>query len=294
MNLNRCMRWTCGLPLFDSLPDVMKPAGNKPLKIVVIENEGSGGLFHRDTKFMYDHADFEGKEQIRDNLLVWGDGGYSGLKLDKPEHVKLIVAEAIAVHEPDVIFMEPFRGLHSANENDNSEISKVLEIAESMAAEYQIAVMLAHHEKKNGGDASDDMDLLRGATAFEGSAATIEHHRAVSGDRFRELIWSKMRYSAKPAPVRMHWNGARYWYEHVEESAIATAILTLLTNAPDAMTVAEIAEETRETQRKVRDVLTTLTDGDDAQVKRTRAPGPGQGAGYRIKLGEGEGSGLGV
>lgn len=289
MNLNRIMRWTAGKPMFDTLPDILVPAENKPLRVVVIENEGSGGMFHKQSKLMYDNADFEGKELIRENMLVWGDGGYQGLKLDNPKHIEWIIRAAIEEHNPDVLFMEPFRQLWTGNENDSTEMARVLDIAEGLAAEHQIAVLIAHHEKKNVEEGADLMDRLRGSGAFEGTAGCIEHHSSVSQDRYRELAWSKNRYAPKPAPIRMVWNNDRFWYEHVADSAVAVAVLTVLTNAAEAMPVAEIADETGETQARVRKALEELSEDD--KIKRTSAPG-GKGSAWRVMTTTSEGLGV--
>lgn len=294
LNMNRLFRWAAGLPWFDTLPTPELYPVEGPLRIVVIENEGAAGMLHVNLTAMVAGSNMTEpeKELALENMMLWGDGGYSSLKLDTPGHPEWIIREAIEKHEPDVLFMEPFRNLTTVNENDSQEMAKVLQTAEGMATEYNIAVLLAHHETKAQDDGGEQMNRLRGSGAFEGSASVIEHHTAVTGNKYRELSWSKSRYKMAPAPVRMKWNNDRFWYEHVAETEIERTVLTTLTNSTDAMTVSELADETGETQRKLRDVIKNLLDSE--QITRARGGAPGQtGSAFRIKNTDDTG-GLGV
>jgi hypothetical protein len=59
MNLNRMLRWSAGLPMFDGWVDgdgnhLLAP--DMPLKILIVENEGAAGMFHRQIGLML-HAE---------------------------------------------------------------------------------------------------------------------------------------------------------------------------------------------------------------------------------------------
>ena len=63
--------------------DVLAPSA--PLRTLVIENEGAPGMFHQQITTMVNAAGYltdEDRKVVLENVLIWGDGGYSGLKLD--------------------------------------------------------------------------------------------------------------------------------------------------------------------------------------------------------------------
>lgn len=278
MNLNRLMRWTAGVPMFGSLTGALEPTG--PLKVLVVENEGAAVMFHRIVNRMFDHGEFtpEQRDLIDKNFYVWGDGGYSGLKLDKSGAL-LLRAELERIH-PDVVFIEPMRFLWTGEENSASEMVVVLDNLTALATEFGIGVVLSHHERKGGAEDGEMMSLARGSTALEGAVAVMENFKAVKNGDYRELSWSKSRYEAAPGPVRMAWDHPTHWYSHVPESAGGAEVLSILSAAGAPLTVKMIAEECGETEAKVRRVLAKLLEDDPPRIARFAVPG--QGYMYRV------------
>jgi hypothetical protein len=180
MNMNRMMRWCAGLPMFD---DWKSPAGDHqlvpteetPLKILVIENEGAGGLFHRQLGIM---LNAEGRftdaqrELVKENMLIWGDGGYSDLKLDDPKRIQQ-VKDGCEKWEPDIVFIEPFRGLWTGEENSATDMAKVADALSEIAAAANCGIQLSHHERKSGvGEDGEKMSAGRGSSRLRaGSTA---------------------------------------------------------------------------------------------------------------------------
>jgi RecA-family ATPase len=242
VSLNCLVRWSMGKPLFDELDDVLAPVG--PLRILVIENEGAPGHFQKILKLIL-HKNGFAKDEIelaRENMHIWGDGGWSGLKLDHDDNVELI-STAAAKTKADILFIEPFRGLWSGDENSSTDMAVVLDSMSQIASENQCGVMLTHHETKSGGG-EEAMDAARGSTAFEGHAAVMARWSQVRGGRQSEMSWVKWRYDEKPAPVRMEFERETWSYRLVEENELERDILKLLGQFPgDYFTLAEIREE---------------------------------------------------
>lgn len=281
VNLNRLMAWAAGRPFLG----VLKPCA--PLKCLVVENEGAAVMFHRKIKRMVEHSGFNPTELglVADNFNVWGDGGYSGLKLDESGNFKL--RSEIERIKPDIVFIEPLRFLHTGEENSATEMAIVLDSLAGLAAEYQVGVILSHHERKGGIEEDGEMmSLARGSTALEGAVDVMENFKSVKGGDFRELSWSKSRYEEPPGPLRMVWDHSRHWYTLVPASAGGAEILDVLSAAGAPVSVKMIADETGESEAKTRRELQKLIDEEPPRISRFAVPG--QGYMYRVEAGDSE------
>lgn len=292
MNLNRIMKMACGRPMFDGLkikdgtPMLAPP---KPLKVLVIENEGAAGMFHRQVGIML-HAEGyltdEDRELVKENVLIWGDGGWSGLKLDDEKMLSEVRA-GIEKWEPDVVFIEPFRGLWKGEENSSTDMAVVADALSGIASDYDCGVILTHHEKKSGrGEEGEGMSAARGSTVLEGVVATMENFEVAKGGDFREVSWSKVRYGGGHAliPIRMEWQPGDWWYRHVALEEIEQTLLNILADAhPEAMTIKDIMDETGEKEHTVRKQIKGLVDAGKVKKMPNQHSGNGStGARYRL------------
>lgn len=289
--LNQFIRWSAGLPWFDEWMDMQ---GNHfyapqdgPVKTLVIENEGAGGLFHKQLGLMF-HAGKpyltdEQRETALDNFHVWGDGGYAGIKLDDPEKLKW-VRTGLEKYEPDIVLIEPFRGLWNGEENSSTDMGAVADAMVEMAADFNCAVLLTHHENKaGGGESGEDMSRARGSSVLEGVVTVMEHWQGVQGDDYRELSQSKNRHGKKTPPARLEWDGDSWWYSYVPDSDVAEAIIEALTNADEPMSVKDLAEVTGESERKVRQHCKELSEDNKLKAQASSSNGKGS-TGIRYRL----------
>lgn len=273
VSLNRILRWAAGKPLFEDLPDVLAP--REPVKTLIIENEGAAGLFHHRISAMAKHLGAEGDlDAIRENVFVWGDGGYSALKLDDEGLVDL-VRRGVEQCEPDIIMLEPLRGLWRGEENSSTELSVVMDALHAIANDYDLAVQLTHHERKSGaGDSGEAMYAVRGSVILSDLAAVVERWRTVQAGSLRELYWTKCRYGQAPAPIRMKFDPLTWCYEHVPEDVLEREVLKALgTVAGEWMSTEEVSDIIEEAIDKARKVLNKLFDQD--RIKKTRGVGGG-------------------
>lgn len=281
---NRMIRWAAGRPLFDELSDCQVPVG--PLKILLIENEGVAWDMQNKLESLLINAGLTEDERdlARENLMIWGDGGYSGLKIDKDEDYALI-RKGIAERRPDIVMMEPFRGLWMGEENDATAMEAVLDKLVQIAAEFECAIMLSHHARKaEAGDSDEWMNASRGSNVLEGKVAVMENFREAKGGDYRELKWSKSRYFPPAASIRMQYDVETHRYEYVPWGDLAREIKRLM--AQDEMfwwTEEELADETNEEKKLVHAALKELLDSD-AILKKSRE----KGTVYRPKSGTGE------
>lgn len=289
VNLNRVMRWSMGLPLFPEEPEIFAPV--RPLKILVIENEGAAGHFQ---KVLRDILQAEGneftdeqKDLARENFLVWGDGGWSSLKLDEPENYALI-DRACRIHKPDVIFMEPLRGLWTGEENSNTEMANLMDKLNGLANLHECGILITHHEKKGNPEAGiDPMDAARGAAALTDLAAIVESWAPVQGGKQRELKWTKNRFNPfPPAPVRMEFVIERWGYRMVKEDEALRGFIQIMQQVPDQWwTIKALMEESGENYQAARRRAEKLVDEGRAKKKSL---GAGEGMGYRLVTNNGD------
>jgi hypothetical protein len=295
MNLNRILRWSAGLPMFDDWKDEEgndNLAPSKPLKTLVIENEGAGGLFHRQIGLMLHAEDYmtkEARETAKENVLIWGDGGYSGLKLDDPAKLE-IVRQGCEIWKPDIVFVEPFRGLWNGEENSSTDMAVVVDALVEIAADFQCGVMLAHHERKSGaGEDGEKMSAGRGSTVLEGAVTVMENFESVVKGKFRELTWSKSRHGKAPNPVRMEWDSDAWWYSHSPASQIEETVISALREFGDeAMSISDLAEHTNENKNKLREACKVMKDDSRIVALPSMPLGNGGTTGPRYRLPSGD------
>lgn len=281
VSLNRVVRWSMGKPLFDALPDVLVPADNRPLRTLIIENEGAPGHFQFVIKTILERNGFtdEEKSLARANVLIWGDGGWSSLKLDDPENVAM-VDRALASTRPDMVFIEPMRGLWKGDENSSTEMHVLLDNLSALANDYDLGVLLTHHERKSGAESGEDpMSAARGSGVLEGHAAVMERWLPRKGDRQRELSWTKSRFREAPAPIRMQFERDSWSYRYIAEDETDRVVIQALQGAGTWISVKELAEEIEETVDTTRRRVLKLVK--DERVDRRTIPGEGHV--FRIK-----------
>jgi hypothetical protein len=273
VSLNRLMRWGMGKPLFDELPELFHPT--RPLRILIIENEGNGGHFHGILHTILRESDFTDDERAtaRENIHIWGDGGWSGLKVDRQEDFAL-VNRAVQETQADLLFVEPFRGLWQGEENSATDMAIVCDQFSEIANTHACGVMLTHHERKSGvgeGDGADPMSAARGSGVLEGAAAVMERWVHVKNGQQSEISCIKNRFDEEYIPVRMEFERQRWGYRYVAEDEKLRDVKKILAKQPgQGFSLAEVAQEMGENEQRTRKWLNTLSNDDEQPVDRQR------------------------
>lgn len=291
MNLNRIVRWAAGKPFFDTFTNGDGEAylmPEKPLRILIIENEGSAGMFHNKMGIMVNNCGKiltdDDRKLVRENIMIWGDGGYSGLKLDDPAMLNKVRA-GCEKHDPDILFIEPFRSLWKGEENSSTDMANMVDNLVALATDFSLGVVLSHHERKSGaGDDGELMSAGRGSTVLEGVVALMENWQKAKGGDFREITWSKARYLQPPPPTRVEYKPDLMWYTHVPLDEIENSVIAAISNNDEVpMSVSELSEDLQEQKNKLYPILARLSE--DGRLRKMPSQSNGEGStGHRYRL----------
>lgn len=83
------------------------------------------------------------------------------------------IEEFIKGREIGALFLDPFISMHTAPENDNNAMDQVVSICKILAGKSDIAINIAHHTRKIGGESeahAGDAEAGRGASAIKDAA----------------------------------------------------------------------------------------------------------------------------
>lgn len=133
---------------------------------VLAKRMGEGGDLN--PRMLY-HTDEE-LATFNSNFIM---SGRMAAKIDMPDGNAEIV-KRIKQHQPDIVIFDPLVNFISANENDNREMSAVLQMINAMAEDHDFATVILHHVGKLKRDASGQFadgspfEKIRGASALRG------------------------------------------------------------------------------------------------------------------------------
>lgn len=103
-------------------------------------------------------------------LYVNAKGLKPKVMLDYPEDVAALVAD-LKRYQTEFLILDVMRVLHSAEENDNTEMQKVIDVLNSIQVETGASICLIHHDNKR--DDATLTERARGASAIAGWAEFI-------------------------------------------------------------------------------------------------------------------------
>ncbi|WP_217913106.1 AAA family ATPase [Miltoncostaea marina] len=153
---------------------------SKPHRCLYLTGEGRQEA-HRDRLAAMRPA-FESHPEAQpggaERYMVLGNGGTVPLRIDVPGHAALLKAH-IEEHGVEVLLLDTFRTLHTANENDSSEMEAVWCALRRLLDETGCAAILTHHTKKGAG--RNRREAARGGSFQENVASAFLVEQAGSG-----------------------------------------------------------------------------------------------------------------
>jgi hypothetical protein len=186
-------------------------------------------------------------------VLFWRDT--AGLKW--PEVARQAVQEALRLGAGLLVVdtLGQFAGLSGDSENSAGDALAAMEPLQEAAATHDLAVVIARHERKSGGDVGDSG---RGSSAFAGAVDIVLSLRRGEGNTRPtvRVIHGLSRYDETPDTLAI---------ELTENGYVALGSATAVAAAEARKAILEVVPTTEETAMKLDDLQ------EAAQVKRTPA-----------------------
>jgi RecA-family ATPase len=145
------------------------------------------------------------QQMLEKNLYVNTRAQTPGLMLDNKEEMNELLA-AIKAKRLEFVILDVFNVLHAADENDNTEMRKVLNQCKRIQDESGAAISILHHFNKDTGGSITQR--LRGASAISGFAEwMIGITMADEDSRVRRMEF-ELKAACPPEPIYFHIKAA--------------------------------------------------------------------------------------
>jgi hypothetical protein len=112
---------------------------------------------------------------------------------DAQDRARLL--RTVEVLQPRLLLLDPLVRLHQANENDAVEMAQLLSGLRELQKRFQVAVVVAHHTRKNGGGSGQPGQGLRGSSDLWAWSDSNLYLR-----RDQDQLVLSMEHRAAPAP----------------------------------------------------------------------------------------------
>lgn len=173
--------------------------------------------------------------------------------------------DAIDRYKPRLLVLDPFVRLHRIDENDAGQVSALLGYLRELQREYDVAIMVVHHARKNGG--SQPGQSLRGSGDFFAWADSLLH---VHRHRGQLILTVEHRNAPAPQPINLRLAGDHDVHLEVQSShpcnpaepdpqdALDTSIIDALTAAAQPMPRADLRQSLHVRNKRLGDALLRL------------------------------------
>lgn len=108
--------------------------------------------------------------------------------------------DAVRRYAPRLLVLDPFVRLHRIDENDAGEVSALLGYLRTLQRQHDVAVLVVHHARKNGGAGAQAGQSLRGSGDFH---AWGDSNLYVRRQKDALLLTIEHRAAAAPDPLRL-------------------------------------------------------------------------------------------
>jgi hypothetical protein len=133
-------------------------------------------------------------------------------RVDKADFLGPMIAELKAI-QPEFVILDVLNVLHSADENDNTEMRAVVEELSRLQREVGCSLGVVHHFNKGEGTLTQ---RLRGATAIAGWAEWLIGIEGIPGEPHTRQMQFELKAASQPNPL--------YYTVRTDESACSTRI----------------------------------------------------------------------
>jgi RecA-family ATPase len=175
--------------------------------------------------------------------------------------------DAVRRYAPRLLVLDPFVRLHRIDENDAGEVSALLGYLRTLQRQHDVAVLVVHHARKNGGAGAQAGQSLRGSGDFhawgdsnlyvrrqkDALVLTIEHRAAAAPELLRlQLV------ASDHAVVHLALASGDAPGEHEPPRDLDPLVLDALGRAGRALSRSQLRAELRVRNERLGDALLRL------------------------------------
>ncbi len=144
---------------------------------------------------------------------------------------------AVALYTPRLLVLDPFVRLHRIDENDAGQVSAVLGYLREVQRAHDVAVLVVHHARKNGGGQAGQS--LRGSGDFFAWADSLLYMRRHRG---RLLLTAEHRGAPAPEPIDLELVGDEQAHLQIDLEPDSPNAQGSETPAPDQVVLAALTQ----------------------------------------------------
>jgi hypothetical protein len=173
---------------------------SEPTRVALISREDAPGLTARRIRRAMIGMGFDPNDALWDtNLLVNTRDQSKSLMLDDDEQLTAIITE-MQRKKIEFCILDVLNILHDADENDNTEMRKILGRVTQIRDEVGCQICVVHHSVKDWDDTKTLSQLARGSSAIAGFAEYIIGIRMVDEDKqVRQMRFETKSDSPQPS-----------------------------------------------------------------------------------------------
>ena len=180
--------------------DFMDVPFSRPLKVVWFQAEIIAEFLKRRIELYYRR--FAGDDDLRrmgfDNLII---SGRLRKNLMKDADIQAF-SDEVAFHEPDIVMIDPVINFFDGEENNNSDIRRLMDRIDMLMEMNNVSVILAHHTGKERADDKTFMSA-RGGSVFAG---WFDSGIKLSGEKPEVSMFYEARNAREPEEHLAHFN----------------------------------------------------------------------------------------
>jgi RecA-family ATPase len=180
--------------------DFMDVPFSKPLKVVWFQAEIIAEFLKRRIELYYRR--FAGDDELRqvgfNNLII---SGRLRKNLMKDADIQAF-SDEVAFHNPDIVMIDPVINFFDGEENNNSDIRRLMDRIDMLMEMNNVSVILAHHTGKERADDKTFMSA-RGGSVFAG---WFDSGIKLSGEKPEVSMFYEARNAKEPEEHLAHFN----------------------------------------------------------------------------------------
>jgi putative DNA primase/helicase len=171
----------------------------KRVRVALVSREDHYGLTQWREKKIRLHRGLSA-EELDGWLYINAKGLRPKFMLDNPDEVSSLITD-LKRYQSEFLILDVMRVLHSSEENDNTEMQKVIDVLNKIQDATGAQVCLIHHDNKR--EDATLTERARGASAISGYAEFITGIRVVDDTTWTRQFECELK--ASMAPEKFYW-----------------------------------------------------------------------------------------